>query len=144
MQSHEIGDLRTDVGALAQAVEDGQLWIDGVLVGDGTHERCARRYEALAEQIEQQIRALAPAAALPGFGGFESGTALRRGFEDKAADAVERLQEYADAARQFAQTLRAAATAYAQHDADSAAALARTVAPAATVQPSQPMGVGHA
>ncbi len=144
MQSQESGDLRNDVGALAQAVEDGRLWIDGVLVGDGTHERCARRYEALAEQVEQQIRALAPAAALPGFGGFESGLALRRGFEGKAGDAVERLQEYADAARQFAQTLRAAATAYAQHDADSAAALAKTAPPAGTVQPSQPVGVGHA
>ncbi len=144
MQTHEAGDLRTDVGALAQAVEDGRLWIDGVLVGDGTHERCARRYEALADQIEQQIRALAPAAALPGFGGFESGAALRGGFEGKAADAVERLREYADAARQFAQTLRAAATAYAQHDSDAAAAIARTVPPAATVQPSQQVGVAHA
>ncbi|AHH21142.1 hypothetical protein NONO_c63720 [Nocardia nova SH22a] len=144
MQTHEAGDLRTDVGVLAQAVEDGRLWIDGVLVGDGTHERCARRYETLAEQIEQQIRALAPATALPGFGGFDSGAALRGGFEGKAADAVERLQEYAAAARQLAQTLRAAAAAYVQHDGDSAAALARTVPPAVTVSPSQPVGVGHA
>ncbi|MGA4786592.1 hypothetical protein [Nocardia sp. AB354] len=144
MQSQEAGDLRNDVGALAQAVDDGELWIDGVLVGDGTHERCARRYEALAEQVEQQIRTLGAAASLPGFGGFESGQSLRRGFESKAADAVDRLREYADAARQLAQTLRAAAAAYAQHDADAAAAIGKTAPPAVVVQPSQPVGVGHA
>ncbi|MBV7704796.1 hypothetical protein NOVA_18645 [Nocardia nova] len=144
MQSQEAGDLRNDVGALAQAVDDGELWIDGVLVGDGTHERCARRYESLAEQVEQQIRILGAAASLPGFGGFESGQSLRRGFESKAADAVDRLREYADAARQLAQTLRAAAAAYAQHDADAATAIGKTAPPAVVVQPSQPVGVGHA
>ncbi|ATL70285.1 hypothetical protein [Nocardia terpenica] len=125
MQSQEAGDLRSDVAALSQAVDDGDLWIDGVLVTDGTHERCARRYEALADQVEQQIRTLAPAGSLPGFGGFESGQALRRGFEGKATDALQHLQEYADAARQLARTLRAAGAAYAQHDADMAAALGK-------------------
>jgi hypothetical protein len=117
--------LRGDVAGLAQAVDDGDLWIDGVLITEGTNERCARRYETLAEQVEQQIQALRVAASLPGFGGFESGAALRHGFEGKAADAVGRLQEYADAARQLAQTLRAAAAAYTEHDADAAAALRR-------------------
>ncbi|WP_227980290.1 hypothetical protein [Nocardia spumae] len=144
MQSQEAGDLGTDVRALTQAVDDGELWIDGVLVGDGTHERCARRYEALAEQVELQIRTLGGAATLPGFGGFESGAALRRGFEGKAADAVDRLREYADAARQLAQTLRAAADAYARHDSDAAAAIGRAAPPPVTVQPTQPVGVGHA
>lgn len=136
MHSREDADLRTEVGALAQAVEDGDLWMDGVLVGDGTHERCARRYETLAEQVEAQLRVVSAAASLPGFGGFESGLALRHGFEGKADDAVARLQEYADAARQLAQMLRAAGGAYGQHDADAAAAIAGTVAP--------PARVGHA
>lgn len=136
VQSQETGDLRSDVAALTQAVDDGDLWMDGVLVTDGIHERCARRYETLAEQVEQQIRVLRPAASLPGFGGFESGGALRRGFEDKASDALERMQEYADAARQLAQTLRAAAAAYAQHDADIAAALGSATADV--------VGAGHA
>ncbi|RDI68647.1 hypothetical protein [Nocardia pseudobrasiliensis] len=131
MQSQQDGDLRSDVAALTQAVDDGELWIDRVLVADGTHERCARRYELLADQVEQQLGVLRAAGTLPGFGGFESGNSLRRGFEGKAADALQRLQEYADAARQLAQTLRAAGSAYAQHDADVAAAIGR-------------VGVGHA
>ncbi|WP_280261679.1 hypothetical protein [Nocardia wallacei] len=136
MQSQQPGDLRSDVAALTQAVDDGRLWIDGVLVGDGVHERCARRYEQLADQVEQQIRTLRAAAALPGFGGFESGIALQRGFEDKAAQGLQRLQEYADAARQLAHTLRAAAAAYDQHDADISAAIGRVG--------SDAVGVGHA
>ncbi|MFI5777838.1 hypothetical protein [Nocardia sp. NPDC051570] len=136
MQSQQDGDLRSDVAALAQAVDEGQLWMAGVLVTDGTHERCARRYEVLADQVEHQLGALRAAGTLPGFGGFESGNALRRGFEGKAADAVARLQEYADAARQLARTLRAAGAAYAQHDADVAAAIGRVGADA--------VAVGHA
>ncbi|MCM6775789.1 hypothetical protein NDR87_17895 [Nocardia sp. CDC159] len=134
MQSQQDGDLRGDVAALTQAVDEGELWIDGVLVAEGTHERCARRYELLADQVEHQLGALRAAANLPGFGGFESGNSLRRGFEGKAADALARLQEYADAARQLAQTLRAAGTAYEQRDAEVAATLARIGS----------VGVGHA
>ncbi|MBF6174555.1 hypothetical protein [Nocardia blacklockiae] len=136
MRSQESGDLRSDVAALTQAVDDGRLWIDGVLVADGVHERCAQRYEQLAEQVEQQVLTLRAATSLPGFGGFESGNALRRGFEDKAAQGLERLQEYADAARQLAQALRAAAAAYAQRDADMSAAISRVGA--------DTVGVGHA
>ncbi|MBF6327230.1 hypothetical protein [Nocardia transvalensis] len=136
MQSQENGNLRSDVAALTQAVQDGELWIDGVVVADGTHERCARRYELLADQVEQQIGTLRAAGSLPGFGGFESGNSLRRGFEGKATDAVERLQEYADAARQLAQALRAAAASYEQQDADVAAAIGRMA--------SETVGVGHA
>src|SRR6516164_9449026 len=77
VQSQQPGDLRSEVAALGQAVDDGDLWIAGVLVSEGAHERCARRYETLAEQVEQQIKVLHAAATLPGFGGFESGAALR-------------------------------------------------------------------
>nr|WP_221333027.1 hypothetical protein [Nocardia transvalensis] len=128
--------MRSDVAALTQAVDDGRLWIDGVLVADGVHERCARRYEQLADEVEQQLRTLRAAVSLPGFGGFESGNALRRGFEDKAAQGLDRLQEYADAARQLAAALRAAATAYAEHEADISAAIGRVGA--------DTVGVGHA
>ncbi|WP_036566701.1 hypothetical protein [Nocardia sp. BMG51109] len=136
MQSQEPGDLRSDVAALTQAVDDGRLWIDGVHVADGVHERCARRYEQLADQVEQQLRALRAAGSLPGFGGFESGNALRRGFEGKAAQALDRLQEYADAARQLAAALRAAAANYADNDAEMSAALGRVGA--------DTVGAGHA
>ncbi len=127
MQSQETGDLHSDVAALSQAVDDGQLWMDGVLVTDGIHERCARRYETLADQVEEQMRVLHAALSLPGFGGFESGDSLRRGFESKASEALEHLQQYADASRELAQTLRQAAAAYTEHDADIAAALGNVV-----------------
>jgi hypothetical protein len=133
MQSQEPGSLRNDVAALTQAVGDGELWIDGVLVADGTLERCANRYEQLADQVESQIRALRGAALLPGFGGFASGAALRHGFEDKSAQATERLQDYADAARRLALTLRAGAAAYIAQDTESAAALGRVGTGAALV-----------
>jgi uncharacterized protein YukE len=136
VQSQETGDLRSDVAALTQAVDDGELWMDGVLVTEGVHERCARRYETLAEQVEAQMKVLHAATAMPGFGGFESGGSLQRGFEGKAADALEHLRQYADAARQLAQTLRTAGAAYTQHDADIAAALGKIN--------SDVVGAGHA
>ncbi|MBO0852867.1 MAG: hypothetical protein J2P18_03785 [Nocardia sp.] len=126
MHSQEPGSVRADVGALTQAVDDGRLWVDGVLVTEGVHERCARSYESLAEQIEHQIAQLDAATSMPGFGGFQSGAALRRGFEGKATDAIGRLRDYADGARQLAETLRAAGIAYHGHDSDAAAAIART------------------
>ncbi|RJO80000.1 hypothetical protein D5S18_01775 [Nocardia panacis] len=112
-----------NVAALGTAVGEGQLWIDGLLVADGAHERCATRYEQLADRVEEQIRILSAATALPGFGGFESGDALRRGFETKADTAIERLREYAASARELAQTFRAAAAAYTRSDEELAAAV---------------------
>ncbi|PXX68901.1 hypothetical protein DFR70_102587 [Nocardia tenerifensis] len=116
------------------AVADGELWIDQVLVASGVHERCARRYEQLANQIEDQIRSLSAASSLPGFGGFASGDALRAGFETKAHGALTRLWEYAEAARELALTFRAAGAAY--HGADRALA--------ATVDRIGAEGVAHA
>ncbi|WP_216909074.1 hypothetical protein OG225_28055 [Nocardia sp. NBC_01377] len=117
--------MRSDVTALNRAVDEGQLWIDGVLVADGAHDRCARRYEQLADEVDAQIRVLSEATSLPGFGGFASGAALRSGFEGKADDAVVRLREYADAARALAQTFRAAAAAYTRSDDELASAVGR-------------------
>ncbi|WP_054811833.1 type VII secretion target [Nocardia arizonensis] len=117
--------MRTDVTALNRAVEEGQLWIDGVLVADGAHERCAQRYEQLADEVEAQIQALRSATSVPGFGGFASGAALRGGFEAKAEDAVTRMRSYADAARALAQTFRAAAAAYTRSDEEFAGAVGR-------------------
>ncbi|WP_109528445.1 MULTISPECIES: hypothetical protein [Nocardia] len=117
--------MRSDVTALNRAVDEGQLWIDGVLVADGAHDRCARRYEQLADEVDAQIRLLSEATSLPGFGGFASGAALRSGFEGKADDAVVRLREYADAARALAQTFRAAAAAYTRSDDELASAVGR-------------------
>ncbi|WP_330228748.1 hypothetical protein OHA40_21870 [Nocardia sp. NBC_00508] len=114
-----------DVTALNRAVDDGSLWIDGLLVADGAHERCARQYEQLADQVEAQIRILSAATSLPGFGGFASGDALRDGFERKADGAIARLSEYATAARELAQTFRAAAAAYQQADQAQAMAVER-------------------
>ncbi|WP_084496785.1 hypothetical protein [Nocardia amamiensis] len=111
-----------DVAALNRAVDDGSLWIDGLLVADGAHERCARQYEQLADRVEAQLRILSAATSLPGFGGFASGDALRGGFERKADGAIARLAEYATAARELAQTFRAAAAAY--QNADQALAVA--------------------
>ncbi|MGW4329880.1 hypothetical protein ACWEKR_28790 [Nocardia sp. NPDC004573] len=111
-----------DIAALNRAVDDGSLWIDTLLVADGAHERCARQYELLADRVDEQIRVLSAATALPGFGGFASGDALRAGFERKADGAITRLREYSAAARELAQTFRAAAATYQQ--ADQALALA--------------------
>ncbi|MEU8898482.1 hypothetical protein [Nocardia sp. NPDC048505] len=112
--------MQPNTTTLNQAVQDGQLWIDGVLVADGAHEKCAQRYELLAEQVEGQIEVLRAATTLPGFGGFESGAALRAGFENKAGTALTELQAYATAARELAQTFRAAAAAYQRSDEDLA------------------------
>nr|WP_232541520.1 type VII secretion target [Nocardia bovistercoris] len=101
------------------------MWIDGVLVADGAHERCARRYERLAEEIDAQVEALGAAGSVPGFGGFASGAALRGGFEAKAEDAVSRLRAYADSARALAQTFRSAAAAYSRADSELADAVSR-------------------
>jgi hypothetical protein len=120
--------MSSNVTALSAAVEEGQLWIDGLLVAEGAPGRCARHYEQLADQVEAQIRVLSAAASLPGFGGFGSGESLRRGFEDKAGGAMTRLQQYADDARELAQTFRAAAAAYTQADGDLAAAVDRVEA----------------
>lgn len=112
--------MRSTVSTLRTAVDEGELWLDGVLVADGTPERCARRYEELADRVDEQVAALGAAASLPGFGGLASGAALRGGFEGKTGEALTRLREYAAAARELARTLRAAGAAYA--DADGAAA----------------------
>ncbi|MBP2189358.1 hypothetical protein ACWDYH_00680 [Nocardia goodfellowii] len=117
--------MQPNTTTLNQAVQDGQLWIDGVLVADGAHEKCARRYELLAEQVEAQIEVLRAATTLPGFGGFDSGAALRGGFENKAAVALTELRDYAAAARELAQTLRAAAAAYQRGDEELAVAVGR-------------------
>ncbi|MBF6258582.1 hypothetical protein IU468_19970 [Nocardia farcinica] len=121
--------MRPQVAALAQAAEQGSLRIDGVLIAEGAHERCARRYEQLAEQVEAQLAVLAPARSLPGFGGFDSGAMLRSGFEDKAGAALRQLREYATAARELAAVFRAAAAAYTAADTGLAAAV-RAVDPA--------------
>ncbi|MCX4095970.1 type VII secretion target [Nocardia sp. alder85J] len=143
MRSQEPGSLREDVAALTRAVGDGDLSVDGMLVADGTLERCAHRYDELADQIEAQIRTVRTAVSLPGFGGFGSGDALRHGFEEKAVQAAERLQDYADAARRLAQTLRAGATAYTEHDAELAAAIG-TVGAATGFTADSRDGVAHA
>ncbi|WP_067846191.1 hypothetical protein [Nocardia lijiangensis] len=121
----QVDAAQPQVTALNRAVDEGRLWIDGVLVAEGAHERCARRYEQLADEVEAQIQVLSAAASLPGFGGFASGDALRRGFENKAEGAAARLRDYADSARALAQTFRAAATAYTEADTELAATLGR-------------------
>ncbi|GGL08185.1 hypothetical protein [Nocardia jinanensis] len=117
------------ITTLDSAVEDGQLWIDGVLVAEGAPERCALRYEQLADQVDAQIENLAAAVSLPGFGGFDSGAALRTGFEGKATDAIAALRRYSGAARQLAHTFRTAAAAYQEADTDVAAALVAATEP---------------
>ncbi|WP_194815246.1 hypothetical protein [Nocardia sp. XZ_19_385] len=117
--------MQPNTTTLNQAVQEGELWIDGVLVADGAHEKCAQRYELLAEQVEGQIEVLRAATTLPGFGGFDSGAALRGGFESKAAEALTKLQDYATAARELAQTFRAAAAAYQRGDEELAVAVGR-------------------
>lgn len=111
------------ITTLDSAVEDGQLWIDGVLVAEGAPEQCAVRYEQLADQVDAQIDTLSAAVSLPGFGGFDSGAALRSGFEGKATEAIAALRRYSDTARQLAHTFRAAAAAYRESDTGTAAAL---------------------
>ncbi|MGV9545062.1 hypothetical protein ACWDSF_27370 [Nocardia beijingensis] len=130
----EVTAPGVDIAALNRAVDDGSLWIDGLLVADGAHERCARQYELLADRVDEQIHVLSAATALPGFGGFASGDALRAGFELKADGAIARLREYSAAARELAQTFRAAAAVYRQ--ADEALALA--------VERIDATGVAHA
>ncbi|MBF6350777.1 MULTISPECIES: hypothetical protein [Nocardia] len=116
------------ITALGSAVDDGELWIDGVLVAEGAPERCALRYEQLADQVDAQIETLGGALSLPGFGGFDSGAALRGGFERKAGAAIVALRDYASAARQLAHTFRSAAAAYQHADSEVAAALGATPA----------------
>ena len=117
------------ITTLDSAVEDGQLWIDEVLVAEGAPERCALRYEQLADQVDAQIETLTAAVSLPGFGGFDSGAALRTGFEGKATDAIAALRRYSGAARQLAHTFRTAAAAYQEADTDVAAALSAAAGP---------------
>lgn len=111
------------ITALDSAVAEGELWIDGVLVAAGAPERCALRYEQLADQVDAQIETLAAAVSLPGFGGFASGAALRDGFEGKATEAIAALRRYSGTARQLAHTFRTAAAAYREADTEVAAAL---------------------
>ncbi|WP_328387809.1 hypothetical protein [Nocardia sp. NBC_00416] len=115
------------ITALGAAVDDGQLWIDSVLVAEGAPERCAQRYEQLADQVDAQIETLTAAVSLPGFGGFASGAALRGGFEGKATEAIAALRRYSGTARQLAHTFRAAAAAYQQSDTEVSAALGAAV-----------------
>ncbi|MFC4375336.1 hypothetical protein ACFO5K_14645 [Nocardia halotolerans] len=105
-----------DTGALGQAVEDGGLWVAGMLVADGAPERCALRYERLADAVDAQVRVLSQASVLSGFGGLPSGAALRTGFEAKTGDALDQLRGYASTARDLAALLRAAGTAYQDSD----------------------------
>lgn len=116
------------ITALDSAVEDGQLWIDAVLVAEGTPERCAVRYEQLADQVDAQIETVSAAVTLPGFGGFASGAALRDGFEGKATEAIAALRRYSATARRLAHTFRIAAAAYQQADGEIAAAVQTTAA----------------
>ncbi|MGW0183800.1 hypothetical protein [Nocardia sp. NPDC003345] len=116
------------IAALDSAVEDGQLWIDAVLVAEGTPERCAVRYEQLADQVDAQIEMVSAAVTLPGFGGFASGAALREGFEGKATEAIAALRRYSATARQLAHTFRIAAAAYQQADSEVAAVVQTTAA----------------
>ncbi|MFC4125464.1 hypothetical protein [Nocardia rhizosphaerae] len=118
-----------DTAALGQAVDEGTLWIDGVLVADGVPERCARRYELLADAVDAQVLALGATEVIPGFGGLPSGAALRSGFEGKAVDALEQLRAYASAARELAAVFRAAAAAYQDADRALAGAVAATEIP---------------
>ncbi|WP_063062149.1 hypothetical protein [Nocardia sienata] len=117
------------ISTLDSAVEDGQLWIDGVLVAEGAPEQCALRYEQLADQVDAQIDTLSAAVSLPGFGGFDSGAALRCGFEGKASDAIAALRRYSAGARQLAHTFRVAAAAYREADTGTAAALGTAAEP---------------
>lgn len=114
-----------NTAALGTAVDEGGLWIDGVLVADGAPERCALRYERLADAVEAQLRVLGAAQTLPGFGGLASGAALRTGFESKTGDALDQLRAYARTARELATVFRAAGAAYRENDQALAAALDR-------------------
>ena len=113
-----------NTAALGRAVDDGGLWIDGVLVADGAPERCALRYERLAEEVEAQVLVLSRAAVIPGFGGLASGGALRTGFETKTTEALDELRAYASAARELAGVFRAAGASF--HEADQTLAGAVT------------------
>lgn len=121
-----------DTAALGQAVDEGGLWIDGVLVADGAPERCAQRYERLAAAVEAQVQALGGAEVIPGFGGLASGAALRTGFEGKAGDALEQLRAYASTARALAAVFRAAGVAYQEGDQALAGAVAAIEVPGAS------------
>ncbi|MFC6013880.1 hypothetical protein [Nocardia lasii] len=121
MQPNRTGLPNT--AALGQAVDEGGLWIDGVLVADGAPERCALRYEQLADAVDAQVRALSAAAVIPGFGGLASGAALRTGFETKTVEALEQLRAYATSARDLAAVFRAAGASYRESDADMASAM---------------------
>lgn len=123
MQPKRTGQAET--AALGQAVDEGGLWIDGVLVADGAPERCAQRYERLAADAEAQLQALSQATVLPGFGGLASGAALRTGFETKTADAMTQLRAYAATARDLAALFRAAGAAYTDSDQALAGAIQR-------------------
>ncbi|MEU3012575.1 hypothetical protein [Nocardia asteroides] len=123
MQPNRAGLPNT--AALGQAVDEGGLWIDGLLVADGAPERCALRYERLADAVDAQLTALGATAVIPGFGPLASGTALRTGFETKAADALEQLRAYASTARELAAVLRAAGAAYREGDQATAASITR-------------------
>ncbi|MBC7302107.1 MAG: hypothetical protein H5T78_14275 [Nocardia sp.] len=113
-----------NTAALGRAVDEGGLWIDGVLVADGAPELCALRYERLAEEVDAQVRTLSQSAVIAGFGGLASGGALRTGFENKAIEALDELRAYASTARELAAVFRAAAASYRETDQALAGAVA--------------------
>ncbi|MFD3591956.1 hypothetical protein ACFWU5_04455 [Nocardia sp. NPDC058640] len=121
MQPNRMGLPNT--AALRQSADEGGLWIDGLLVADGAPERCALRYERLADEVDAQVATLSQTAVIPGFGGLESGGALRTGFETKAIDALDQLRGYAGAARDLAAVFRAAGAGYREADQELAGAV---------------------
>ncbi|MFD6399589.1 hypothetical protein [Nocardia sp. NPDC060249] len=127
MQPNRTGLPNT--AALGQAVDEGGLWIDGVLVADGAPERCALRYERLADEVEAQVRVLSGTAVIPGFGGLPSGGALRTGFESKATEALDELRAYASTARDLAAVFRAAGASFREADQALAGAVAAIEVP---------------
>jgi hypothetical protein len=112
-----------NTAALGQAVDEGGLWIDGVLVADGAPERCALRYERLADEVDAQVLALSRTAVIP------AGGALRTGFETKATEALDELRAYASTARDLAAVFRAAGANFREADQALAGAVAAIEVP---------------
>ncbi|KAA0022516.1 hypothetical protein [Antrihabitans cavernicola] len=102
------------VSGMRSAIDGGTLRLK-----KGTAADCAKRCDAMAAGILDQVKTLQRGSILAGFGGFETSAQLQSGFEKKAADAIAHLKEYAAVATRMAENFRAIESGYAAQEGDN-------------------------
>ncbi len=114
-------DPRAAAEAMYTAAGNGELRLEPDVA-----EKSAKQLELFADNAEAQARTLRGLQSPTGYGGFDSGTQLARGFGRKAGHGADTLDGHAAVARRLAASLRAAAKAYREHDQRMSAAVGKT------------------